>query len=150
MRLSDLLDESVIKVGLESEDKEEVFAEMIEMLVRAGRVPDRTRALQAILTRESMATTGIGDGVAVPHGKDSSVRTLTLALGISKEGIEYDASDGAPVYLVFMVLAEANNPGPHVQCLREILRLLQTPGFQERLCRAASAQEVLAAIRAEE
>lgn len=150
MKLSDLLDDRAIKVGLEGEDKEEVFAEMIEMLVRTGRVSDRQRALQAILGREAMATTGIGNGVAVPHGKDASLRKLAAALGISQKGVEYDAADDQPVYVVFLVLAEANNPGPHVQCLGEIARLLQVPGFYERLRRCSSAQEVLAAIRTEE
>jgi len=150
MKLSDLLDESVVKVGLESEDKEEAFAEMIELLVRAGRVADRDRAMQAILAREEMATTGIGRGVAVPHGKDASVKTLTAALGVSTTGMEYDATDGQPVYLVFMVLAEASNPGPHIQCLAEIARLLHVPGFFERLRRAKDAREVLDIIRSEE
>jgi PTS system fructose-specific IIC component len=150
MKLSELLDESVIQVGLESEDKEEVFAELIELLVRAGKVDSRDKALQAILSREGMATTGIGNGVAVPHGKEASIRQLSGALGISEEGIEYDAADGAPVHVVFLVLAEANNPGPHVQCLGEIARLLQVPGFYDRLRRAESAEDVLSVIRAEE
>jgi len=150
MKLSDLLNESVVKVGLESEDKEELFAEMIELLVRAGRLDDRDRALQAILAREEMATTGIGSGVAVPHGKEPSIKSLLVALGISKKGIEYDATDGEPVYLVFLVLAEANNPGPHVQCLGEIARLLQVPGLNERLRAAKNAREALDIIRAEE
>ncbi len=150
MKLIDLLDESVVKVGLAAEDKEEVFAEMTELLVRGGRIHDRDRALQAILAREEMATTGIGSGVAVPHGKDPGVKALTAALGISKKGIEYEATDGEPVYLVFLVLAEANNPGPHVQCLGEIARLLQIPGLNERLRAAKTAREALDVIRAEE
>jgi PTS system fructose-specific IIC component len=88
--------------------------------------------------------------VAVPHGKDASVRKLAAALGISQKGVEYDAADDQPVYVVFLVLAEANNPGPHVQCLGEIARLLQVPGFYERLRRCSSAQEVLTTIRTEE
>jgi len=150
MKLIDVLDESVVKVELEAEDKEEVFAEMIELLVRAGRLEDRDRALRAILAREEMATTGIGSGVAVPHGKEPSMKTLIAALGISKQGIEYDATDGEPVYLVFLVLAEANNPGPHVQCLGEIARLLQVPGLNDRLRAAKTAKEALDLIRAEE
>jgi mannitol/fructose-specific phosphotransferase system IIA component (Ntr-type) len=150
MKLIDLLDERVVKVGVEAEDKEELFAEMIESLVRAGRVEDRDRALNAILAREEMATTGIGSGVAVPHGKEHSIKSLSAALGISKKGIEYDATDGEPVYLVFLVLAEANNPGPHVQCLGEIARLLQIPGLNERLRAAKTAREALDIIRAEE
>ncbi|MBM4038938.1 MAG: PTS sugar transporter subunit IIA [Planctomycetes bacterium] len=152
MKLIDVLDESVVKVGLEAEDKEEAFAEMIELLVRAGRLEDRGRAcaLKAILAREAMATTGIGSGVAVPHGKEPCVKSLLAALGISKKGIEYDATDGEPVYLVFLVLAEANNPGPHVQCLGEIARLLQVPGFNDRLRNARTPKEALDLIRAEE
>ena len=115
MKLSDLLDESVIAVELESVDKEEAFAEMVELLVRAGRVADRDAALEAILSREEMATTGIGNGVAVPHGKSASVDTLVAALGVSPDGIEYDATDGQPVHVVFLVLAEVSNPGPHVE-----------------------------------
>lgn len=150
MKLCDLLDPSVVKVGLEAEDKEEVLPEMVEMLVRAGKADDRGRALQAILAREDMATTGIGGGVAVPHGKEGQVKGLAAALGISRHGIEYDATDGEPVYLVFMVLAETNNPGPHVQCLGEIARLLQIPGLSERLRSAKTAQEALDVIRSEE
>ena len=150
MKLSDLLDESVIKPELESEDKEEVFAELVELLVRVGRIQDRAAALQAIVAREEMATTGIGNGLAVPHGKDASISALTAALGISREGIEYEAADSGPVYVVFLVLAEVNNPGPHVQCLGEIARLLMVPGFYDRLRRATTADEALAVIRAEE
>lgn len=150
MKLSDLLDESVVAIELESLDKEEAFAEMVELLVRAGRVADRDAALEAILSREEMATTGIGNGIAVPHGKSASVDKLVAALGLSRVGIEYDATDGEPVHVVFLVLAEANNPGPHVECLGEIARLLQLHGFCERLRAARSPEEVLAVIRAEE
>ncbi|NQT86018.1 PTS sugar transporter subunit IIA [bacterium] len=150
MKLSELLDEDVILTTLESEDKEEAFAEMIEQLVRAGRITDREQALDAILTRERVATTGIGNGVAVPHGKNASVPQLSAALGLSADGIDYDAADEAPVHVVFLILAEANNPGPHVQCLGEIARLLQAPGFCDRLRQATSATDALAIIRAEE
>lgn len=150
MKLTDLLDESAIKPELEGEDKEEVFAELVEVLVRAGRITDRDRALQAIIAREEMASTGIGNGVAVPHGKDASIERLTAALGISRAGIDYDAADGEPVHIVFLVLAEANNPGPHVECLGEIARLLNLPGFYGRLLRATSAQEALAIMKSEE
>ncbi len=150
MKLTELLDESVINVDLESIDKDEVFAEMVEMLVRVGRLGDREAALDAIRTREAMATTGIGSGVAVPHGKSPTVGQLTGALGISREGIDYEATDDEPVHVVFLVLAEANNPGPHVECLGEIARLLQVQGFYDRLRRAESVEEALAVIKAEE
>ncbi|NQT19411.1 MAG: PTS sugar transporter subunit IIA [Planctomycetes bacterium] len=150
MKLSDLLSENVIKVDLESEGKEEVFPELIELLVRTDRINDRAAALNAIETREDMGTTGIGKGIAIPHGKDACVCKLTAALGISRQGIEYDAIDDEPVHVVFMVIAQPDNPGPHVQCLAEIARLLQIPGFYKRLLAASSPKEVLDRIAAEE
>jgi fructose-specific phosphotransferase system IIA component len=150
VKLSEILSENVIKVDLESEDKEEAFAELIELLVRAGRIDDRAAALTAIEKREELGTTGIGKGVAIPHGKDACVSRLVAALGISKEGIEYEAIDHEPVHVVFLVLAELDNPGPHVQCLAEIARLLQVPGFYRRLLATTTPKETLDAIRSEE
>jgi mannitol/fructose-specific phosphotransferase system IIA component (Ntr-type) len=150
MKLSQLLDTSVINVNLQSEDKEELFAEMVEMLVGAGRLRNRAAAMEALEAREAMASTGIGNGMAVPHGKSASVSDLCAALGVSKKGIDYETTDREPVTVVFLVLAEANNPGPHVECLGEIARLLQIQGFCDRLRRAANAQEALAVIKAEE
>jgi mannitol/fructose-specific phosphotransferase system IIA component (Ntr-type) len=150
MRLRDLLDESVVKVGLESHDKEECFEEMIDILVHAGRLSDRTGALEAVRQREAQGTTGIGQGVAIPHGKHSSVPALTAALGMSARGIEFDSIDGDRVRVVFMLLARVDDPGPHVRALAEIARLVQTPGFYRKLTEAKSAREVLEILDAEE
>jgi len=150
VRLADLLSEDVIKVDLESEDKEEAFAELIELLVRAGSVTDRQAAVDAIISREDQGSTGIGKGVAIPHGKAGCIAKLTAALGISKEGIEYEAVDQKPVHVIFLVLAKPDNPGPHVQCLAEIARLLQQPGFYDRLAKSSSPRQALDIIRAEE
>jgi len=150
MRLRDLLDESVVKIGLESRDKEESFEEMIDLLVRAGRLTDRPGALEAVRFRESQGTTGIGQGVGIPHGKHSCVPTLTAALGISQRGIEFAAIDGQPVHLVFLLLARIDDPGPHVRALAEIARLVQTPGLYRRLIAAGSAAAVLDILDSEE
>ncbi|MDD5707079.1 MAG: PTS sugar transporter subunit IIA [Kiritimatiellae bacterium] len=150
MRLRDLLDESVVKVNLESVDKEECFEEMIDLLVRAGRVTDRAAALAAVRERETAGSTGIGNGCAVPHGKHSSIPSLRVALGTSPRGIDYDAVDGAPVRMVFMILASGNEPGPHIQALAEVVRLLKTPGFCRRVVEAKSAKDVLDVLDAEE
>jgi len=150
VRLVDILNEDLIKVDLESEDKEEAFAELIELLVRAGEISDRESAFETIQNREALGTTGIGHGVAIPHGKNRQVKHLTAALGISKEGIEYEAVDDEPVHVIFLVLAEADNPGPHVQCLAEIARLLQLPGFYKRLLAAESAGQAFDIIKSEE
>lgn len=151
MRLRDLLDESVVKVGLESVDKEECFEELVDLLVRAGRLPGgREAALAAITAREAAATTGIGKGCAVPHGKEASIKTLTVALGTSAAGIEFDAVDGELVHVVIMILANAAAPGPHVRALAEVVRLLRLPGFYNTLAAARTAKELLDAIDAAE
>jgi len=150
MRLRDLLDESVVKVGLECLDKEECFEEMIDILVRAGRVSDRAGALEAVRQREGQGTTGIGQGVAIPHGKHASIPTLTAAVGLSTKGIEFDAIDGVPVRAVFLLLARTDDPGPHVRALAEIARLVQTPGFYRKLMEARSPKDVLDLLDAEE
>lgn len=150
MRLRDLLDESVVKVDLNSLEKEECFEEMIDLLVRAGRLSDRAGALEAVRQREAQGTTGIGQGVAIPHGKHPSVPALTAALGVSKSGIAFDSIDGAKVHLVFLLLARNDDPGPHVRALAEIARLIQTPGFYRKLAGARSAKEVLDLLDAEE
>ncbi|NLF85455.1 MAG: PTS transporter subunit EIIA [Lentisphaerae bacterium] len=150
MRLRDLLDESVVKIGLESTDKEECFEELIDLLVRSGRLASREAALAAVAARESTATTGIGRGCAIPHGKDPSIKTLTVAIGTSAAGIEFDAVDGELVHLVILILANADEPGPHVQALAEVVRLLKLPGCYNTLVAARSAKALLDAIDAVE
>jgi PTS system fructose-specific IIA component/PTS system nitrogen regulatory IIA component len=150
MRLRDLLDESVIKVGLKSRDKEQCFEEMIDLLVEAGRISDRAGALAAVRQREAQGTTGIGMAVGIPHGKHASIPTLTAALGISEKGIEFESIDGEKVRLVFMLLARVDDPGPHVRALAEIARLVQTPGFFRKLMDAKTPKDVLDVLDAEE
>jgi len=150
MRLRDLLDESVVKVGLKSRDKEQCFEEMIDLLVAASRIADRAGALAAVRQRESQGTTGIGQAVGIPHGKHASIPTLTAALGISDKGIEFESIDGEKVRLVFMLLARVDDPGPHVRALAEIARLVQTPGFFRKLTEARTPGDVLEVLDAEE
>jgi PTS system nitrogen regulatory IIA component len=150
MRIAEFLTADVIKVGLRSTGKEQVINEMIDILVRTGKITDREAALKAIMEREVKQSTGIGRGVAIPHGKSPTITKLTGALGISQDGIEYDSLDGEPVQIVFMLLAEANNPGPHIEALAQVARLFQIPGFIEKLTRCQTVQEVLDVIAAGE
>ena len=143
MRLSELLTEAVIKVDLEAEDKEEAFEELVDVLVRGGRVTDRERALEVIRSREELQSTGIGRGLAIPHGKAAEFRELTACLGISRQGIEYDSLDGELVRVVFLLLAQKSNPGPHIEALSQIAKLFMVDGFIERLVTAASPRDVL-------
>ena len=150
MKLSDILEESCINMDMESLDKEESFEELVSLLAKAGKISDRKEIIEGLKEREKLGTTGIGEGVAIPHAKFGSVKKLTAALGISKVGIDYDAVDDEPVHVVILVLAEVNNPGPHIRLLAEIARLFQVPGFRDKLCNATSAREALELIKSEE
>lgn len=143
MRLRDMLDESVVKIGLESFDKEECFEELVDLLVRAGRISDRNEAIQALQLRESEGSTGIGRGFAVPHGKTESVDGVVLAFGTSQDGVEFDSEDDKPVRLVCMILASPSDPTSHLQALAEVMRLLRIPGLVEKLSSAPSAKALL-------
>jgi mannitol/fructose-specific phosphotransferase system IIA component (Ntr-type) len=146
MKLLELLSPSQIKIGLEAEDKEESFEELIDLLVRSGKITDRDAALDAIYAREEMRSTGIGKGVAIPHGKTESIRAICAAAGTSGKGIEFESIDGKPVHLVFLVLAEINNPGPHLQTLSEIATCLTVPGGYDRLIHARTPDDFLKSL----
>ena len=146
MQISGLLRNDLVKVGLESDEKESAIAEVLELLVASGDVTDRYAAYDALMEREGKGTTGIGEGVGIPHAKDESITHLVMALGVSPDGIEFDAIDGEPVTIVFLILAEIDNPGPHVEALAQVARLCQTPGSRRRLCQCRSSQEVLDVI----
>jgi fructose-specific phosphotransferase system IIA component len=150
MRVRDLLDEKTVKTDLECVDKEECFEEMVDILVQAGHITDRATALKVIQEREAQATTGIGRGIAVPHGKDESIPALIAALGTSSSGIEFDALDGEPVHVVFLLLASNHEQGRHLQALAEISRLVGTPGFCRRVVEANTRADLLALLDAEE
>jgi fructose-specific phosphotransferase system IIA component len=147
MQLLQILDKSVIKVPLESSNKEELFEEMVEVLARAGKITDRKAAIDAINEREAMQTTGIGHGLAVPHGKHPSIQQLVCAIGISPDGLDYDSVDGEPVHVVFLLLARSDNPGPHVAALAEIARIFSMPTLRKKLLDARDAAAVLEVIR---
>ncbi len=150
MRLRDMLDESTVKVGLESLDKEECIEEMTDVLVRAGRVADRAQVLSAVRTREAEGSTGIGKGVAVPHGKCAGLAGTVLAVGISKNGIEFDSADGRPVKIVFLIAASASEPGKHLQMLAEVVRLIRVPDLCDKLVASTTPKMVLDLLDSEE
>jgi len=150
MCLRKLLDSETVKIDLESVDKEECFEEMVDVLVRAGRITDRAAALQAIQNREAQGTTGIGNGVAIPHGKHASISDLTVSCGISRAGIEFDAVDQELVHFVVLLLANSNQPGPHLRALVEIARLFQIPGFYRRATQVTSVEKLLELLDLEE
>ncbi|MBT3343344.1 MAG: PTS sugar transporter subunit IIA, partial [Gemmatimonadetes bacterium] len=106
--------------------------------------------LQAVLEREKIMSTGIGDGIAIPHGKSDAVVELTAALGIHKRGVDFEALDGEPAFVFFLLVSPANVSGPHIKALARISRMLKNDGFKKKLIEAGSADDIVAAIEEEE
>jgi len=150
MSLHQILDVNSIKVDLEGMETEEVVAELVELLVQCGKLEDRDDAIERVLEREAKGPTGIGDGLAVPHGKTDKVDQLTVALGISEEGVDFEAIDHKPVHVVLLMLAPADQPGPHVLALKEASMLMSMPQFFDRLIHCRTPQEAYDLIKAEE
>ena len=150
MKISETLKLSLIRTNLESSSKSGLFEEMVQMLVDQGILRDSGAALLSLHEREAKMTTGIANGLALPHGKIREARGLLMALGVSKKGIEYESLDGEPVHVVIMVLAEIGNPGPHIEALAEISRLFALPGFLGKIREAQSSREILDLIQHEE
>ena len=149
MTFLDLITEDVIKVPLVSTTKPAVLRELVQILKDAGKTIDFDAALGAILEREEKQSTGLEKGIAVPHGKTASVKSLVTAIGVSKEGIEFNAIDGKPTNLFFLLIAPPNMPGPHVEALAEIARLSRSPAFCNALINARTPREVVDLLKDE-
>lgn len=150
MSLLDILSARSTIVGLKGETKDEIVEELVDSLEVGAALTDRAKVLQAVLEREKIMSTGIGDGIAIPHGKSDAVIELTAALGIHKRGIDFEALDGEPAYVFFLLVSPANVSGPHIKALARISRMLKNDSFKKRLIEADSAEQILGIIAEEE
>ena len=150
MNLLDILSEKSVIVGLQGETKEEIIEELVDSLEEGVAISDRDKVLQSVLDREKIMSTGIGDGIAIPHGKSDAVITLSAALGTQKRGANFEALDGEPAYVFFLLVSPANISGPHIKALARISRLLKNEDFKKRLTAASSPEELIGEISEEE
>ena len=130
-------------LDLRSATKDEVIAEMVDLLVVAGQLKDREGALHAVLEREARMSTGMQHGVAVPHGKTASVDRLVTAFALKKAGVDFQALDRQPCRIFVMTISPINRTGPHIQYLSAISKFLDSPVIREKLLAATSVHEVL-------
>lgn len=150
MSLTELLDEKAILVNLKATQKQEVIEELAAALTASGRISDNREVLQAVLEREKIMSTGIGKGVAIPHGKCKAVDRLVGVLGIKKEGVDFQSLDEQPVYLFFLLVSPLNVSGPHIRALAHISRLLRHDNLRKQLIAAEDPRDALALIAEEE
>jgi PTS system fructose-specific IIC component/PTS system nitrogen regulatory IIA component len=146
MFLHEVFPAKCIKIDLEAEDKEEAFEEMVDHFCQATRNNARKEILDALREREAKMSTGIHKGIAVPHGKTNVVDDVYGVLGISRKGIDYDALDGEPVYLLFMILAPQKDSEKHLRLLKRLAELLENPQFYMDLLSQKDPQGVYSAI----
>jgi len=136
-------------LDLKADTKEGIINEMVELMVAAGKLKSKDEALRAVLEREEKMSTGVQDGVAIPHGKIGSVEGLVTAFGLKREGIDFGAIDGQPSKIFVMTISSNLRTGPHLQYLSEICRLLNSAGVRERLLAATTREEVIKTLTAE-
>lgn len=143
MKLTDYINPESIKIDLDGEDKEEVIQELVEVLVEgASRSCGEDAIYDSVMKREREGSTGLEKGIAIPHAKCDEVERLEIAIGISGRGIDFDAQDGRPSHLFFLMIAPSNEAGPHVQAIARIIKMLEIPGVRERLMKAGNAEKV--------
>lgn len=145
--LDELLDPKFVVLRLESTDKEGVLAEMSSLLVADQPREVREAVLEALIQREEVGSTGIGDGVAIPHARTAAVRTIRAAAGVSQEGLDFQSLDGEPVHLFFLILTPASAAGAHLRLLAQLTRLLRYADLREALRSATTAQEFCQILR---
>jgi len=150
MNLTQILQLALIKVPLEGKDKKSVIAELVDLLDANGLLLDKDAALEAVLVREQTRSTGIGSGIAIPHGKCKAVRELVISVGIVPGGIDFESVDGKPVSIIILLVSPVDQTGPHIQALAQISRLMLDESFRQMLEKAASAEEVYELLKTKE
>lgn len=142
MRISEILQQNQIIPDLAATTKKEALQELAACLVSGTEGLDLNQVVEVLLERERLGSTGIGDHIAIPHGKLPQLKGLKLAFGRSLKGVEFDSVDGKPSHLFFLLLAPINSAGLHLKALAKISRLLMNPAFRESLMQARQAQEI--------
>ena len=143
MSIKSVLDENLVKLDLEGNSKEEIIHELLDILVKAGKVKDSETAFRDIMSRENKMSTGIQDGVAIPHAKTKAVESLVACLGIKKQGIDFASLDGKPSTIFIMTLSFPNRIGPHVQFLAEISNIIIKKEARDKILSAKTPREIL-------
>lgn len=147
MKLSDVITKELIQIPLNAGSKEGVIREMVLHLKEKNKIDDANTTFDIIMERERIMTTGIGHGIAIPHGKSPILNEIIVTLGIRPEGIEFEALDKQPVNIVFLLLTSEKDKGIHIRLLSRISRILNRPECRTALIQSTSADEALTVIK---
>ncbi len=150
MRLSEMLKPQNIKLDLQATDKTDAIKELVDLLAANGDIADAKKVLDAVLERENTRTTGIGNGLAIPHGKCTGTNNLVMAVGKATNPIDFQAIDGRPVTWIWLLSSPPDKTGPHIHALARISRLMTIDKFRQALGGATSAEQVHKIIEEQE
>src|SRR2546430_3618923 len=150
MRLTEILKPQNIKIPLEARNKTDAIGELVKVLAASVDIADSKKVLDAVLEREATRTTGIGNGLAIPHGKCSGTKDLVMAIGKAATPIDFQAIDGRPVTIIWMLASPPDKTGPHIHALARISRLMTIDKFRQSLATATTGQEVFDIIKKQE
>lgn len=143
LRISDILDPAAVMLQLDAADKTSALEQMVDLLAGSGNVSDVAELKRVILEREKLMSTGIGNGVALPHGKTNVVRTSLAALATLKTPLDFDSLDDKPVSIILMLVGTEGNVGQHLRLLSRISRMIGSEAFRASLLSARSVNDVL-------
>lgn len=146
MKLSDILDEDNIIPDLKAKDKKGALEELAEAILSHQPSLDRSSLVKVLLERERLGSTGIGDGVAIPHGKFPGVSQPMISFGRSLAGLDFDSMDGQPAFLFFLLVAPENSASVHLKALAKIAKILKNSAFRKVLMEAAGKHELYQTI----
>jgi PTS system nitrogen regulatory IIA component len=141
-KIKDLLQDDLVLEEIKATDKMGVIREFAAHLKHAGKVADAEELVRVLVERESLGSTGIGDGVAIPHGKLGVIHDMIVAFGRSSTGVDFQSLDCKPAYLFFLLVTPVDKPGDHLKTLARISRILKNPVLRDNLRHAAHRQEL--------
>lgn len=150
MKISDLLKEDYIIADLEAGDKEGALNEVSLFLEHTGTIQDHGKLLQALLEREQLGSTGIGDNMAIPHAKYENIDQITTVFARSRKGIDFQSLDRKPVHYIFLLLAPPASTGLHLKALAKIARLFKNPSLRENILKAEDANAIYSLLLEED
>ncbi|MBL7084518.1 MAG: PTS sugar transporter subunit IIA [Candidatus Omnitrophica bacterium] len=152
MKITDFFNVEAISADIQATDKKGVLKELVELLVKAGEVKekDKDKIIKILLEREALGSTGIGQGIGIPHGKFGGVKKLVGAFGLSRKGVDFESLDGEAVFIFFLLVAPEDSAGPHLKALARISRLLKDKYFRETLKAAKDEKTLIKIIKQED
>ncbi len=146
MKIKEIIDINCVQAQLKSTDKFDAIAELVGILDKAGKLKSYDLALKAVMDREAIRSTGVGQGFAIPHGKCTAVDSLVMAVGKTTEPIDYQSIDKKPVELIVLLVSPVDTTGPHIQALAQISRIMTGTESREKIWKAQNNEELFKAI----